>query len=531
MTTYALNPATDGLKYQVKTNFGGTQVVIKNATNGYVYTTAGVTPITDLGYPSVGSWQVTLTSSGTTASATTTSPQNFTNGSTVTIAGANQANYNGSFVITVIDDQHFTYTMAGSAVSPATGSIVATGGPGTVPGLVFLDGYFFVQTISGNIQNSELEDPTTWPALGFVTPEKEPSNAVAIAKSLNYLVAFKQWDTEFYYDAANPSPGSPLSVVDSAYLKLGCATADSIVEFDGGIVLMTKRDNGQRSREIHILNGLTPQKLSTPEVERILNGDDLAKVYSLYISTAGHQFYVLTLTTVGVTVVYDFSTGLWYCWSVLSAQASKSVTALTSANGISTATVAAHGYLDGDPVTIAGADQNDYNITANISYVDANTFTFEVENSPVTPATGTITATGYDEGYWNGVSYANYNNLDLVLGETDGIIYSLDPTVFLDNLCPINASIRTANWDNGNQYRKTVNSIRLIGDRVDSDAVVRYSDDDYQSYSKYRTTDLSVQSAAIRKLGYTRRRAYEIKHTANTSLRLEAIEQDFIQGH
>jgi hypothetical protein len=149
---------------------------------------------------------------------------------------------------------------------------------------------------------------------------------VAIAKSLNYLVAFKQWDTEFFYDAANASPGSPLGTVDSSYLKLGCATAQSIVEFDGGIVFMSQRDGQQRSREIHVLNGLTPKKVSTAEVERLLNGDDLATVYALYLSTGGHQFYVLTLVTLAITIVYDFNGGGWYVWTLLTAQAPKSIT-------------------------------------------------------------------------------------------------------------------------------------------------------------------------------------------------------------
>ena len=149
---------------------------------------------------------------------------------------------------------------------------------------------------------------------------------MAIAKSLNYMAAFKEWDTEFFYvDVNASSPGSPLSPVDSAYLKLGCATAMSIVEFDGGIIFMSKRDQTQRSREIHVLNGLTPKKISTAEVERLLNADTLATVYALYLSTAGHQFYVLTLKTLGITIVYDFNTGMWFQWTFLTAQAPKSL--------------------------------------------------------------------------------------------------------------------------------------------------------------------------------------------------------------
>jgi len=530
MTTINLTTPVEGLKWQIKQTRNGYSVVMKNSVVAYELIGTTATQITDVDYPSYHTYSVTITRSGATATVTTSVNHTLSTGMSVTIAGATQTDYNGTYTITVTGATTFTYTVANSPATPATGTITAVGGKASTPGIVILDGYMFVQATTGEIYNSNLDDVLTWGATDFRTPEKEPSNAVAIAKSLNYLCAFKQWDTEFFYVDTNRTTNSPLSTVDSAYLKLGCATADSIVEFDGGIVFMSRRDNNQRSREIHVLNGLTPKKISTSDVERIINEDDLATCYSLYLSTAGHQFYLLTLKTTGVTLAYDFNSGIWYEWSVLTAQASKSVTALTSSDGVATATVTSHGYSDGDPVLIAGANQTDYNGTFNITYVDANTFTYEVENSPVTPATGTITSVGYDESYFNGVAYATYNNVDLVLGESDGIIYALDPSVYLDNTVPINTMIRTPLWDNGTQKRKSVNSLRLVGDRVASAALVRYSDDDYQSWSTYRSLDMTQQYAAIRRLGSTRRRAWEVKHTADTAFRVESAEIDFTQG-
>lgn len=63
----------------------------------------------------------------------------------------------------------------------------------------------------------------------------------------------------------------------------------------------------------------------------------------------------------------------------------------------STATVTtsiAHGLFANEYVTIAGADQTDYNGSFRIlSVPTSTTFTISVSNSPTTPATGTITAT------------------------------------------------------------------------------------------------------------------------------------------
>jgi hypothetical protein len=74
----------------------------------------------------------TLTSSSTTATATKTA-HGFTTGQSVTIAGASPSAYNGTYVITVTDVDHFTYTFAGGT-TPATGTITARNNAVTVAG-------------------------------------------------------------------------------------------------------------------------------------------------------------------------------------------------------------------------------------------------------------------------------------------------------------------------------------------------------------------------------------------------------------
>jgi hypothetical protein len=67
-----------------------------------------------------------LTSSGTTCTLTSTANHGLQTGDYITIAGANQAAYNGTFTITRTGATTFTYT-AGSTPSatPATGTITA----------------------------------------------------------------------------------------------------------------------------------------------------------------------------------------------------------------------------------------------------------------------------------------------------------------------------------------------------------------------------------------------------------------------
>lgn len=78
--------------------------------------------------------------------------------------------------------------------------------------------------------------------------------------------------------------------------------------------------------------------------------------------------------------------------STISAQ-TINISGITRSGSTATATTSsAHGLATGISITVAGADQTEYNITATITVTSETTFTYEVSGSPTTPATGTITA-------------------------------------------------------------------------------------------------------------------------------------------
>ena len=66
-----------------------------------------------------------LTRSNQIATAVTTTPHEFETGDKVTISGATQPQYNGTFTVSKKDDVTFEYTVTGSPASPATGTITA----------------------------------------------------------------------------------------------------------------------------------------------------------------------------------------------------------------------------------------------------------------------------------------------------------------------------------------------------------------------------------------------------------------------
>lgn len=80
----------------------------------------------------VSSSVLSLTRVGSNVTAIASSPHGLSSGLNVLISGADQVEYNGLFNISVISDIEFSYSITGSPVTPATGSIIFSGDFATV---------------------------------------------------------------------------------------------------------------------------------------------------------------------------------------------------------------------------------------------------------------------------------------------------------------------------------------------------------------------------------------------------------------
>jgi hypothetical protein len=425
----------------------------------------------------------------------------------------------------------------------------------TVPGLVFLDGTFYVMTPSSVIQGSEIEDPTSWTALNFITSEGGAGSAVAIYRHLNYVFAFGDLATQGFYDANNAPPGTPLARADNVFYEVGCVSGYSIASMSNMTFFVSK--SAQYGRGVSMFNGLSIEKISNEFIDRILGGEftitgtdyliteagdrltteagdeiildftfQAAKsFYSYCVKLNGHEFYVLTLINSDLTLVFDLNTKQWAVWKSSALQAPQSVSLLTSANGVATAQVSGHGFSDGDPVIIAGATPAGYNGQSNVTFVDVNTFTYPVGTGLAT-VTGIVTATGYSAHFFEGSSYTNSSVRDLVLDVDEGHVYEFDSTVYTDNGSPIDVLARTMIHDWETTDRKALSRLELIGDKVGTMMYARYSDDDYTTFSKYRPVSMIAPRSQLFRLGSFRRRSFDFRHTDNTPLRIEVAEID-----
>lgn len=94
-------------------------------------------------------------------------------------------------------------------------------------------------------------------------------------------------------------------------------------------------------------------------------------------------------------------------------------------------------------------------------------------------------------------------------------------------------TVRTQNIDFGTRRKKRWDAVSVIGDvqTSTSNIGISYSDNDYSTSSVARNIDMSVNGAnRLTRFGASRRRAWQFENTANTPMRLEAVEFEYELG-
>ena len=373
------------------------------------------------------------------------------NGTIITVNIANTGTVSGTVT--------FTDLGSNGVLTPALNAFPS--GP-YVSGVAFLDNYVFIGTATNRIYNSNLGDPTSWGALDYLSFEQTTDTLVGIAKHLNYLVAFGQVSTQFFYDVGN-AVGSPLGLAASYTSEIGCASGDSIVATSNTVLWVgTSKTYG---RSVYLMDGVSPVRISNANIDRHLEADRLSAVSAYCYTINGHTLYILSLKNTNQTLVYDLTEKMWYTWTQYSMQSS---------------------------------DQ---------------------------PNPGT-----YQESYFRPTFYAEVNSVPYVLDDDTATLYYFDVNTYQDNGQPIYCRTVTDIIDNGTTKRKFYGRLEIIGDKVAGTMKVRHSGDDYNTWSSYRSIDLSASRSQIYLSGADRRRAWEFLVTDNVPLRLDAAEIDFRIG-
>jgi len=180
-------------------------------------------------------------------------------------------------------------------------------------GWAYLNGITYVAvSSSGSIQGSDVNDPTTWDPLDVIVAQIEPDFNIALGKQLVYVVDFKQWSVELFYDAGNAS-GSSLGRVEGAKVDYGCASQESVQNIDGMLLWVTATKSPLR--QLAMMKGLKAEIISSPAVDRLLTAADFTTVFSWQLLISGHRFYVVTSKVSNLTLAFDVDERMWYQWT------------------------------------------------------------------------------------------------------------------------------------------------------------------------------------------------------------------------
>ena len=320
---------------------------------------------------------------------------------------------------------------------------------------------------SGTIYGSGLNDPTSWNPLNSIIAGSDTDTMVAIARHLNYIVAFGTSGTEFFYDAALPLPGSALDNNKSAYIEIGCANGYSVANAE--MTILWVGETVTEGRSVYLLDGVSPVKVSTRYIDKYLNSCDMitsggTNVRSYCFKLSGHTLYVLTMKDLNLTFIYDLDEKKWYQWS-----------STTSATGTTTGTE---------------------------TYFTPTFFSGNIEYSP---------------GLF-------------LQDEVTGKVYKMTPDYYDDTGYAIYFRAVSPIVDSGTTKRKFYKRVEVVGDKVSGTLSIRKSDDDYQTWSTYRTVTLSDKRPVLYQYGNARRRAWEVFNSDSIPIRLKAIEIDMDIG-
>lgn len=265
---------------------------------------------------------VSITSSSTTATVAHTG-HGFSTGQEVTIAGAGQSEYNGTFSITVIGADAYTYTLHNSTSSPATGTVTASWQKSTPPqGNTVLSAYGRLWTADTNdnkttVYWSNLLDGTDWDngSAGSIDLSsilvKGNDEIVAIGAQAGRLIVFCKENIVIFGDTDADQVLDPVNMRLVEVLHgTGCIARDSVQNTGSDIIFLSR--SGLQSLGRLIQEKSQPMrdlsKNIRDEFVRAVANVDPETIKSVY--SAKEACYLLLLPEYQRTYYFDMRTPL-----------------------------------------------------------------------------------------------------------------------------------------------------------------------------------------------------------------------------
>jgi hypothetical protein len=170
-----------------------------------------------------------------------------------------------------------------------------------VSDVLYADGYIiWIVKDAEQFFISGLDDALTYDAADIASVEGFPDNIVGAINDHREIQFYGETSTEIFYNSG--AADFPFERQGNAFIERGCFDRNSIVKIDNSVTFMGD------DRIVYLLNGYTPQRISTHTIEYFLRDATYATAWTY--SMEGHKFYVLEVDR--GTFVYDHAVGAWH---------------------------------------------------------------------------------------------------------------------------------------------------------------------------------------------------------------------------
>jgi hypothetical protein len=367
-----------------------------------------------------------------------------------------------------------------------------------VRGVVGMNGYVYVCNSAGQINNCDLDVPTSWTATNFRTAERNADFGCFLGKHKDHVYYLGSTSVEFFYDAANAT-GSPLTRRNDIAYNIGCVDPDCVVEVGDNTYFIGMGSDG--SPALYVLDQFNLTKVESTRFDSLLrqvgfstyDGTPLNNSYGIINIQNSGLCYVMTINegNLSGTYVLHMESGIvskWYGGG-------------TAANE--------NNYSFADTLPIRGSNLT--NIAVDDGDVSDNKVQFE------NGAMCEITRAGYGDLLDNGIATA-----------PDCFFYTM-PTTFNESMDrkKIN-SIRVQHYPSVND---TLDPATLTIEWYDMRTLLTTGVDgaDATMFTQARTVDTSTNNAVIYRCGYTRQRIHKVTLTAGKRQMIKGLEVDFTE--
>lgn len=177
-----------------------------------------------------------------------------------------------------VDLQRVYYASAIGSWTEITDSVFT--GLGHRGKMEFMDGFGFVLSTTNKIYSTNLNTLATWPASSYITKAIQQDDPRGLAKFKNQIIAFGDSTMEVFRNAGNAT-GSPLQSVKELATNVGLGNIASPLSgnifrhyycVSGNVMYFVGKLPGLYSQGFYAYDGQHVQKISSPSIDKILNG-------------------------------------------------------------------------------------------------------------------------------------------------------------------------------------------------------------------------------------------------------------------